>query len=139
MLSTNTNVNRLVDITNVSSQSQLKSFGFDASKRTYLIIHGFTDNLDFPYPNDWQKQIKNNLLSKEKANVILVDWKFGAGLYNDDGTSLPEGPKKRLFYKTAAKNTNVVGRKMAAFLKTNHISLGNTHCIGHSLGAQCCG
>jgi len=117
----------------------LKSAGFDLTKRTYLIIHGFTDNLDFPAPDDWQKRIKNNILKKEDANVILVDWKYGAGLYNDDGSALPEGITKRAFYKEAASNTGTVGKRTAEFLKQNGIHLDNTHCIGHSLGAQCCG
>ena len=136
-LSTKSNPNDLIDITNASSLAKLKEADFDNTKKTYLIIHGFTDNLDDP--NSWQKQIKDNILSKENANVILVDWKYGAGLYNKDGSPLSEGFKKRAFYKIAATNTAIVGKKTAAFLKLNGINLQKTHCIGHSLGAQCCG
>lgn len=59
------------------------------------------------------------------ANVIMVDWKGGAG--------------NLLEYKRAARNTKIVGRKIAEFIRTNEIDPSLAYCIGHSLGAHCCG
>jgi hypothetical protein len=42
-------------------------------------------------------------------------------------------------YYTAAENTIVVGLKLASFLLQLKLNFNKIHCIGHSLGAHCCG
>jgi len=97
---------------------------FKKESMTRLIIHGFTDNGD----NQWVISIKNNLLKLFDDNVIVVDWSDGAV------RSVPD------IYATAAKNTKVVGSMTALFLKKNDFDVSQkVHCIGHSLGAHCCG
>ena len=76
-----------------------------------------------------------NLIKMEDVNVILVDWSQGAAFIQ---------PSIKYFlsylpYLQAAKNTLIVGKKTAAFLNSFGINLSNVHCIGHSLGAHCCG
>ncbi len=121
------------NIFNVSlaNSGNLANSGFVYSARTYLIIHGFTDNQN----NPWVKKIVANLLSMENVNVIAVDWSQGATFIqsnvNDILSYLP--------YLTAAKNTLIVGNRTATFLRLNGVNLSNVHCIGHSLGAHCCG
>jgi hypothetical protein len=115
----------------IANSGKLADSGVVYSARTYLIIHGFTDSQN----NPWAKKIITNLLSMENVNVIAVDWSKGATFIqsnvNDIFSYLP--------YLTAAKNTLIVGNRTATFLRLNGVNLSNVHCIGHSLGAHCCG
>ena len=76
-----------------------------------------------------------NLLASENANVIMVDWSDGATFIQQNISDF----LNNVPYLQAAKNTLIVGNKTAEFLRFTRISLSNVHCIGHSLGAQCCG
>jgi len=121
------------NIFNVSlaNSGNLADSGFVYSAKTYLIIHGFTGN----QYNQWVQQIIANLLSMANVNVIAVDWSQGA-------TFIQSNVKDMLSYVpylTAAKNTLIVGNRTATFLRLNGVNLSNVHCIGHSLGAHCCG
>jgi hypothetical protein len=72
-------------------------------------------------------QIKDAFLQTgNNMNVIVVDWSVGAD--------------KPLAYPLAASNTRVVGActgHLAEVLSGG--SMGNHHCMGHSLGGQTCG
>ena len=106
------------------NESTLFNSTFNRTLRTYLIIHGMSDNAVKP----WVLNIKNNLLATEDANVIAVDWKDKARLFFNGWP-----------YITAAKNTAQIGDSIAEFLSTTNIQLENVHCIGNSLGAHICG
>ncbi len=113
------------------TSSNLGGSYYNRSLMTYLIIHGFIN-----YSNDtWILNIKNNLLREQDANVIAVDWSQGSAALQGDITSIFTYPP----YITAAKNVIVVGNKTAQFLAQLNIDPMKTHCIGHSLGAHCCG
>ena len=97
---------------------------FNHSLRTYLIIHGMSDNAAKP----WVLEIKENLLSIENANVIMVDWEKKARMLFNGWP-----------YVTAAKNTAPIGLQIFQFLSAANIELNNVYCIGNSLGAHICG
>lgn len=107
----------------ILNDRSLSSTSFKLGAMTRLIIPGFTDSGN----NPWVISIKNNLLKISDDNVIVVDWSDGAKL-------VPPG-----IYFEAAKNTKIVGSVTATFLKKMEINVLKTHCIGHSLGAHCCG
>ncbi|ESO97125.1 hypothetical protein LOTGIDRAFT_226820 [Lottia gigantea] len=97
---------------------------FKHHAKTFLIVHGYTDN----GKTNWIKTMTAELLKKEDANVIAVDWQTGAAQVN---------------YFQAAANTRVVGAVAAQLIKDVH-SVGQTpyskfHIIGHSLGSHIAG
>ena len=113
------------------TSSNIDDSTFDRTLRTYLIIHGFID-----FSNDsWILNIKNAILSQENANVIAVDWSQGSAALQGDIESIFTDPP----YITAVNNVKIVALKTAVFLAQANIDPLTTHCIGHSLGAHCCG
>ena len=113
------------------TSSNFNNSYFNSSRRTYLIIHGFTDNAN----ESWTLSIKNNILKTQEANIIAVDWRQGSAALQGDITSVFIYPP----YITAARNVITVGNKTAQLLAQLNINPMLTHCIGHSLGAHCCG
>jgi len=113
------------------TSSSLGNSYFNQSSKTYFIIHGFTDDAN----NSWVLTMKNNILKNEDANVIAVDWSRGSAALQGDLLSIFTYPP----YITAAKNVITVGNKTAQLLSQLNINPMLTHCIGHSLGAHCCG
>ena len=110
----------------------MKDSNFDFSTKTYLIIHGYLSS----HNETWISLIKNNLLLKENANVIVVDWKEGAMTLLTKNTFSSEHFQD---YLKAAQNTKIVGNVTANFLIQANINSKKVHCIGHSLGAHACG
>lgn len=110
----------ILDYNNVSS---IKSTSFDGSRKTKIIIHGFTHNGH----RQWLQNMAQAFLKKEDVNVIIVDWGHGA---------TPP-------YTQATANTRVVGAQVAKLIDVmvkNEISLmSKFHLIGHSLGAHIAG
>lgn len=92
------------------------------SKRTYLFVHGWTNS---PRTNKLI-EIKNELLKKDDANIILVDWEHLARNGN---------------YPVSASNTRVLGAHMAKLIGKIKAAQNDSYvwCIGHSLGAHACG
>ena len=109
----------------------LSGSGFDYSLRTYLIIHGFRDSTT----DSWMINMATNLTTMGSVNVILVDWSQGAVFIQPNISNF----LSYVPYLQAAENTLIVGKKVAALLRSAGINLNNVHCIGHSLGAHCCG
>ncbi|KAK9890748.1 hypothetical protein WA026_012096 [Henosepilachna vigintioctopunctata] len=88
----------------------------DIAKPTKFIVHGWLEN----YLVEWYREMKDELLKYEDANVIQVDWSRVAKLY----------------YVSSAKNTELVGNILGNFILENKIPSENNHLIGHSLGAH---
>ncbi|XP_046366527.2 pancreatic lipase-related protein 2-like [Haliotis rufescens] len=96
---------------------------YAVGKRTYLIIHGYTDDC----LSEWVANIERALLDIGDFNVFRVNWQLGAS------------PK---IYDQAASNTRLVASMLATFLQAlnemgTHYS--DMHVIGHSLGAHISG
>jgi len=95
---------------------------FDATLKVKFLIHGFQAG-DAP----WALTMKDSLMSKEKCNVIIVDWSKGAAES----------------YPSSVANTRVVGAELGHFLVVLVKDLGvkpeDVHIIGHSLGAHTAG
>lgn len=72
--------------------------------------------------------MREELMKKEKMNVIVVDWETRAGC---------------VLYLDAVPNTPVVGRQLANLVKELHsqfrFNSTKVHVIGHSLGAHVAG
>ncbi|XP_054770778.2 pancreatic lipase-related protein 2-like [Lytechinus pictus] len=121
-LYTNNNRNYGQQLDRTSSSSITRS-SFSASRDTKFVIHGYTDE----YTSGWAMDMKDALLT-ENTNVIMVDWKEGAG---------------RLNYAQSRANTRVVGRDIGKLIEklrsTMGASYGSMHIIGHSLGAHTAG
>ncbi|RNA41178.1 inactive pancreatic lipase-related 1-like, partial [Brachionus plicatilis] len=98
--------------------SNLESLGFDHSKETKLVVHGFSAD------SSSLTALKNKLLIFDDVNVIMVNWKEGA---------------KAPDYYNAFTNVREVAQKIADFVQQGKIDLSKVHCIGHSLGAHVCG
>lgn len=94
----------------------------DAGQKLYVIVHGFLSSAK----TEWMQDMKDEILDKENASVILVDWSKGCGSV--------------LGYSTAAANTRIVARSLALLVKTlaaaGSVGPEHIHYIGHSLGAQ---
>ncbi|ESP05200.1 hypothetical protein LOTGIDRAFT_102728 [Lottia gigantea] len=109
-----------------SSPETIAVSNFDNSKKIYVIIHGYKNTgLDI-----WVRQMAAQILTKEDANVIAVEWSKGAsGLY-----------------KQAAANSRIVGASVAAMLdklaSSNLYTIftpHHIHIIGHGVGAHAAG
>ncbi|XP_062576307.1 uncharacterized protein LOC134238210 [Saccostrea cucullata] len=98
---------------------------FNQTKKTYIIVHGFLNDKEKP----WISDMRQNILSKVDANVIVVDWEKGAD--------------HLLHYEQAAVNTEVVGTILALLVRSLEHHKGakksHIHIIGHSLGAHVAG
>ncbi|XP_059098768.1 pancreatic lipase-related protein 2-like isoform X1 [Tigriopus californicus] len=108
---------------NISDHSSISEAGFDPSKPTKVIIHGFIDTGHVP----WVKELVLALLKMGDFNVIAVDWGGGSAV----------------MYSQAAANTRLVGLEVAfviEYLIANHgAHVEDFHLIGHSLGSHISG
>ncbi|XP_052058992.1 pancreatic lipase-related protein 2-like [Mytilus californianus] len=111
---------QILDYKNVSS---IRASSFDGSKKTKIIIHGYTHNGH----RQWLQNMARAFLKKEDMNVIIVDWGHGA---------VPP-------YTEAAANTRVVGAQVAKLISVmvaeDQSGMDTFHLIGHSLGAHVAG
>ncbi|KAK6188489.1 hypothetical protein SNE40_004653 [Patella caerulea] len=105
----------------VNDHDRIRDSFFNPELNTILIIHGYTEDGEA----DWVDNMVDELLYYKEANVIVVDWRDGAGQIN--------------YYKAVA-NTRVVGAVAAQLIKDLEsvfgISYSDVHVIGHSLGAH---
>jgi len=103
--------------------STLDGTGFDGSKPTKFIVHGFIDTGNLK----WLKEFADELLDYGDYNVFRVDW---------GGGSLP-------LYAQAAANCRVVGLEIGYLVNwmTEYYGLNasDVHIIGHSLGSHISG
>lgn len=99
------------------------SENFLSNTATKLIIHGFLQNSIKP----WIITMKNEILSKENVNVIIVDW--------SKGSIFP--------YEQAVSNTYLVGAEIARMIHflidQKKAKSSQFHLIGMSLGAHIAG
>lgn len=98
---------------------------FDSRLPTVFIVHGFTDD----HLVDSFQYLKDQLNEYTQVNVIMVDWKEGAAFSISFDIN----------YDEATENTRIVGKSIAEYIKSNNIDPKTVTCIGHSLGAHCCG
>uniref|UniRef100_A0A8D0XTT2 Lipase G, endothelial type n=1 Tax=Sus scrofa TaxID=9823 RepID=A0A8D0XTT2_PIG len=103
----------------------LEDCGFNATAKTFFIIHGWTMSGMF---ENWLYKLVSALQTREKgANVVVVDWL----------------PLAHQLYVDAVNNTRKVGHSVARMLDwlqgKEDFSLGNVHLIGYSLGAHVAG
>ncbi|CAL8102122.1 unnamed protein product [Orchesella dallaii] len=96
---------------------------FDATRKTYFLIHGFTDN----HKADWIWSTKNLLLQNEDVNIISVDWAPGA-----------KAP-----YLQATSNARLAGAQIARMItyleQRGELNVDDVHVISHSLGGHVAG
>uniref|UniRef100_A0A8C7EA45 triacylglycerol lipase n=1 Tax=Nothoprocta perdicaria TaxID=30464 RepID=A0A8C7EA45_NOTPE len=109
----------------VGQRGRLQRCGFNATAKTFLIIHGWTMSGMF---ETWLGSLVSALQEREKeANVVVVDWL----------------PLAHQLYTDAVNNTQVVGKSIAQllnWLQENPLfQLQNVHLIGYSLGAHVAG
>ncbi|KAG5878995.1 hypothetical protein JTB14_026799 [Gonioctena quinquepunctata] len=106
-----------------ATNQSIERSNLDIKKKSKIIIHGF---IDTPLSN-WVKDMRDELLKSQDANVIVVDWAGG---------SLP-------LYTQATANTRLVGLEIAYlinYLVNNYeVDARDIHIIGHSLGAHTAG
>ncbi|KAJ8666976.1 hypothetical protein QAD02_008638 [Eretmocerus hayati] len=110
----------------------LQNSGFDPSKKTFIVIHGYKSG----GRKGWVMELKDRLLDYTNANIILVDWTEGSKSKN---------------YVNAVHNTLPTSNRIFNFLQTlrpqvekmnnpsGHVEWNRFHFIGHSLGAQISG
>uniref|UniRef100_A0A8B9NGH6 triacylglycerol lipase n=1 Tax=Accipiter nisus TaxID=211598 RepID=A0A8B9NGH6_9AVES len=109
----------------VGHRQRLEECEFNATAKTFLIIHGWTMSGMF---ETWLGSLVSALQKREKdANVVVVDWlSLAHQLYTD-----------------AVNNTQIVGKSIARlldWLQENPLfQLENVHLIGYSLGAHVAG
>ena len=115
----------------ILSTSNINGSLFDYSLRTYLIIHGFISQANAT----WIKEIKDNILNSEIANVIVVDWSE-ASKFTGEFESKSESNLNPKQYIEAAENAKLLGIKISKFITLANINNNKVHCIGHSLGAH---
>ena len=111
-----------------SNSTQLKSLPNETVIKTIFLVHGYKNSHLKRGLQHLKEELNKHI---DNANVILVDWKEGAA---------PKISLKDLInYDNAARNTRIVGKSIADYIKSNNIDPKTVHCIGHSLGAHCCG
>ncbi|XP_029859680.1 endothelial lipase isoform X2 [Aquila chrysaetos chrysaetos] len=109
----------------VGHRERLEDCKFNATAKTFFIIHGWTMSGMF---ETWLGSLVSALQKREKdANVVVVDWlSLAHQLYTD-----------------AVNNTQIVGKSIARlldWLQENPLfQLENVHLIGYSLGAHVAG
>ncbi|XP_061185093.1 pancreatic triacylglycerol lipase-like [Saccostrea echinata] len=89
--------------------------GFNPSKETDVIVHGYLVNSYLPLLQTLAQRLK-----KKNHNVLLIDWELGA----------------HRNYAQAAANTQTVGAFLYQVLKKNKISWNKVHILGQGLGAH---
>ncbi|CAL4217380.1 unnamed protein product [Meganyctiphanes norvegica] len=98
--------------------------GFDASKPTKFIIHGFVQTGNA----NWLTEMAQEMLDYGDYNVFRVNWEGGSSMN---------------FYGQATSNTRVVGLEIGYLVNwmVNYFSLdpAKVHLIGHSLGSHVAG
>ncbi|MEL6492585.1 MAG: hypothetical protein AAFQ95_21770 [Cyanobacteria bacterium J06621_3] len=138
----------------------------DPNLPTYIVTHGFTDGVNTG--EEWQKGMGAAIVSEQEANIVLVDWDApGPTLYDlfalagtalaallppTGDAELDAGAQEEAIkefetavaniveeYESAARNTEVVGERIAELVIDSGINPANTTLIGHSLGAQASG
>uniref|UniRef100_A0A8C0AX69 triacylglycerol lipase n=1 Tax=Buteo japonicus TaxID=224669 RepID=A0A8C0AX69_9AVES len=112
----------------VGHRQRLEECEFNATAKTFFIIHGWTMSGMF---ETWLGSLVSALQKREKdANVVVVDWlSLAHQLYTD-----------------AVNNTQIVGKSIARLLDwlqvtqvKNGLCCNNVHLIGYSLGAHVAG
>ncbi|XP_031553932.1 inactive pancreatic lipase-related protein 1-like [Actinia tenebrosa] len=107
-----------------SDVTKLQASGYDGSKDTIMVIHGWTEKVD---KSEWLQSITPALLALNDKNIIIVEWEEGAAE----------------FYTQAAGNTRLVGAQVAEMIKFINHQTGNSpasfYVIGFSLGAHVAG
>ncbi|XP_009272108.1 PREDICTED: endothelial lipase [Aptenodytes forsteri] len=109
----------------VGQHKRLEDCEFNATAKTFFIIHGWTMSGMF---ETWLGSLVSALREREKdANVVVVNWlSLAHQLYTD-----------------AVNNTQIVGKSIARlldWLQENPLfQLENVHLIGYSLGAHVAG
>ncbi|KAJ8666977.1 hypothetical protein QAD02_008639 [Eretmocerus hayati] len=124
--------NRQVNIDSANS-SVFETSGFDPSKKTYIVMHGYYSGVD----KEWILALKDTLLNYTNGNIITVDWTDGSHSFN---------------YVNAARYTKLAAKRIFGFLQSMRQEVGNMnvtfdgfvqwnrlHLIGHSLGAHIAG
>ncbi|XP_016836798.1 pancreatic lipase-related protein 2-like [Nasonia vitripennis] len=115
----------------VNNWSALNSKGFDPSRKTVFIIHGYIAHRKKPYIIEMTKQ----LLDTNNINLIVIDWSKGSKTWN---------------YINAVQTTYHVAQDLVKFLQTMKEEVAklnkpaseewkNLYLIGHSLGAHISG
>ncbi|XP_037536848.1 endothelial lipase [Nematolebias whitei] len=103
----------------------LEECGFNATAKTFFIIHGWTMSGMF---ENWMHKLVSAVMQRElNANVVIVDWI----------------PLAQQLYPDAVNHTHTVGLDIAGMLNwlqdELQLSLKNVHLIGYSLGAHVAG
>ncbi|XP_006258374.2 endothelial lipase [Alligator mississippiensis] len=109
----------------VDQEKCLEDCKFNATAKTFFIIHGWTMSGIF---EKWLGSLVSALQNREKdANVVVVDWLVLA----------------HQLYTDAVNNTKVVGQRTAKLLnwlqEKQYLQFENVHLIGYSLGAHVAG
>ncbi|XP_066457482.1 inactive pancreatic lipase-related protein 1-like [Eleutherodactylus coqui] len=103
-----------------NNASHFSSCGFDFTKRTCVIIHGYTQSAMEP----WINNMCQELTTHQNVNCVALDWSSGS----------------LTFYAQAVSILRYVGRQLAralSFLELVHnYPAFNVHLIGHSLGCH---
>lgn len=101
----------------------LQNARFDKSKMTFFITHGFQNT----GTDAWVFKLKEALLNRTDANVIVGDWGKGAATLN---------------YFQAVGNLRLAARQFSNLLQyiidQKGLNVNRLHIMGHSLGAQIC-
>ncbi|XP_055343684.1 pancreatic triacylglycerol lipase-like [Paramacrobiotus metropolitanus] len=108
-------------ILNPDDTKTIQQSFFDPAKKTFILIHGFSDSFHYAW---WQK-IVEELLENGDYNVMRMDWSAG----------------NQVLYAQATANIRLVGAYVAKFLihlqSQYRVDPSNgVHLVGHSLGAH---
>jgi len=111
------------------SQNLIEPQLYDASLKTYILIHGFLASWD---SSSWMCKTKDLLLNNTQANVFIVDWSGGSK------------PMLPIDYSAAVSNTKFVAQLIGHFVsslleQSGQRSASRFHLVGHSLGAHISG
>uniref|UniRef100_A0A1B6MCA6 Lipase domain-containing protein n=1 Tax=Graphocephala atropunctata TaxID=36148 RepID=A0A1B6MCA6_9HEMI len=110
-------------VVNISDPQLLFGAGFNSSKSTKVLIHGWMDNATIDFAED----LKFSYLLAQDVNIVSVNW---AGM-------------SQTFYPLSRRAVTPVGRYTAKFVdflvSEVGVSSASIHILGHSLGAHIAG
>lgn len=92
----------------------------DINHNITIITHGYLASLD---PN-WMFEIKDILLDKREADVIVLNWRRESTTFS---------------YHIAVKQMELTAQETRKLIIKCKIPHNNIYCIGQSLGAHLCG
>jgi len=115
----------------------LYTSGYNPNNKTRILIDGFLSNSSNSMMTKILRQTFVSVMPED--NTIVVDWgALSGGTSGFTLTSLTT-PAALALYPAALPNVQIVGQRVADFIRFLGVDPSNVHIVGHSMGAHIAG